>query len=30
MKGENMNSVFEKIIDKFEEIRVNPTCNKEK
>ena len=25
-----MNSVFEKIIDKFEEIRANPTCNKEK
>ena len=25
-----MNSVFEKIIDKFEEIRVKPTCNKEK
>ena len=25
-----MKSVFEKIIEKFEEIRVKPTCNKEK
>ena len=25
-----MQTVFEKIIDKFEEIRVKPTCNKEK